>query len=40
MKNLAIMLLAGLSAACVTGYSPTYAFNQMQVVNLTGSLIS
>lgn len=40
MKQLLMILLAGLSTACATGYSPAYYFNQMQVVNLTGSAIS
>lgn len=39
MKKLIILLSGIATAACVTGYNPTYRFNQIQVVNLSGSTI-
>lgn len=39
MKKLIILLSSIATAACVTGYIPTYRFNQIQVVNLSGSTI-
>ena len=39
MKKL-IILLSGIAiTACVTGYNPNYRFNEIQVVNLSGSTI-
>ena len=40
MKKLSILLFSVLTAACVTGYNPTYYFNEIQVVNLSGATIS
>jgi hypothetical protein len=40
MKTPAILLAGLMSAACVSGgYNPTYRFNQLQVVNLTGASV-
>ena len=39
MKKLVILLSSLVAAACATGYNPTYRFNQIQVVNLSGSTI-
>ena len=39
MKKLLILLLSFTAVACATGYHPTYQFNQIQVVNLTGATI-
>lgn len=39
MKKLSILFLSILTAACVTGYNPTYWFNEVQVVNLSGATI-
>ncbi len=39
MKKLSILLLSLLTVACVTGYNPTYYYNEIQVVNLTGGSI-
>lgn len=39
MKKLIILLSSFAIAACVTGYNPTYRFNEIQVVNLSGSTI-
>lgn len=39
MKKLVILLSGIVTVACVTGYNPTYRFNQIQVVNLAGSTI-
>ncbi len=39
MRKLAILLSSLATAACATGYNPTYRFNQIQVVNLSGSNI-
>lgn len=39
MKILSILLLGSLSVACVTGYNPTYYFNEVQAVNLSGATI-
>ena len=39
MKMLIILLCSFATVACVTGYNPTYRFNQIQVVNLAGSTI-
>ncbi len=40
MKKLSILLFSVLTVACVTGYNPTYYFNEIQVVNLSGAAIS
>ena len=41
MKKSIILLAALISAGCVTGeYNPSYRFNQLQVVNLTGATIN
>jgi hypothetical protein len=40
MKKLSILLLSVLTVACVTGHNPTYYFNEIQVVNLSGATIS
>ena len=40
MKNLSILLLALTGAACATSYNPTYFYNEIQVVNLTGGTIT
>ena len=39
MKKLSILLLSVLTVACVTAYNPTYYYNEIQVVNLTGGTI-
>ena len=39
MKKLIMLLFSFANLACVTGYYPTYRFNQIQVVNLSGSTI-
>ena len=39
MKKLIILLCSIATTACVTSYNPTYRFNQIQVVNLSGSTI-
>ncbi len=39
MKKLSILLLSLSTVACVTGYNPTYYYNYIQVVNLTGGSI-
>ena len=39
MKKLIILLCSLATTACVTSYNPTYRFNQIQVVNLSGSTI-
>ena len=39
MKKLSFLLVGFVIVACVTGYNPTYRFNQVQVVNLTGATI-
>jgi hypothetical protein len=40
MKKLSVLFLSILTVACVTGYNPTYWFNEVQVVNLSGSTIT
>jgi hypothetical protein len=40
MKKLSILLFSVLTVACVTGYNPTYYFNEIQVVNLSGATIT
>ena len=40
MKIISILLFSVLSVACVTGHNPTYYFNEIQVVNLSGATIS
>ncbi len=40
MKKLSILFLSILTAACVVGYNPSYWFNEVQVVNLSGSTIT
>jgi len=39
MKKLIILLSSIATVACATGYNPTYRFNEIQVVNLSGSTI-
>ena len=39
MKKLTVLILSCLSVACIRGYNPTYSFNQIQVVNLSGTAI-
>lgn len=39
MKRLVILFPIMFAAGCVTGYNPTYFFNEVQVVNLTGGTI-
>jgi len=40
MKKLTVLLLAVLTAGCVTGgYNPTYRINELQVYNQTGGTI-
>jgi len=39
MKKLIIVLSTIAIAACVTGYDPSYRFNEIQVLNLSGSTI-
>lgn len=39
MKQLIILLASFATVACATGYTPTYRFNEIQVVNLSGSNI-
>lgn len=39
MKKLIILLSSIVTVACITGYNPTYRFNQIQVVNLSDSTI-
>ena len=40
MIKLSILLFSILTAACAGGYNPTYYFNEIQVVNLSGATIS
>ena len=39
MKKLTILLAAVLTAACATGYNPSYRYNEVQIVNLSGDTI-
>ena len=39
MKKIVILLSSLTIAACATSYNPTYRYNQIQVVNLSGSTI-
>ena len=39
MKSMTMGLLAATLTACATGYQPTYYFNEVQVVNLSGAPI-
>lgn len=39
MKKLIVLLASGLIGACAHGYNPSYYFNEVQVVNLTGATI-
>jgi len=39
MKKIIVLLAGGFLSACVTGYNPSYYFNELQVVNLTGATI-
>lgn len=39
MIKLTVLVLSCLSVACVKGYNPTYSFNEIQVVNLSGKTI-
>ncbi len=39
MKKLTVLILSCLSVACTKGYNPTYYFNEVQVVNLSGATI-
>ena len=40
MKKHLIVLLSLAAVACVTGYNPTFYFNEVQVVNLTTGTIA
>jgi hypothetical protein len=40
MKKIIVLLMSFITTACVTGYNPTYWFNEVQVVNLSGSAIT
>jgi len=40
MKKLVTMLACGLMTACAISYNPSYSFNEVQVVNLTGATIT
>lgn len=40
MKTLAIVAFSVAVSACVSGYNPTYYYNEIQVVNLSGDAIS
>lgn len=40
MKILSILLLALTGVACATSHKPTYFYNEIQVVNLTGGTIT
>lgn len=40
MKILIVLFMSLISTACVTGYNPTYWFNEVQVVNLSGGTIT
>ena len=40
MKKLSILLLGLAAVACATTYNPTYYYNEIQVVNLTGGAIT
>ena len=40
MKKLSIILLSCWVVACVTNYNPSYYYNEVQVVNLSGATIS
>ena len=40
MKKISVLLMSFITTACVTGYNPTYWFNEVQVVNLSGSTIT
>ena len=40
MNKLYLLPLTLLLTACVSGYNPTYYFNEVQVVNLTGGTIN
>jgi hypothetical protein len=39
MKKLMFVLLCSLAASCAMDYSPSYRFNEVQAVNLTGDSI-
>ena len=39
MKKLVVLFASLVTAACATGYHPVYRFNEIQVVNLSGSTI-
>ena len=39
MKILILLFTGGFLSACVTGYNPSYYFNELQGVNLTGATI-
>ena len=40
MKKISVLLMSFIIAACVTAYNPNYWFNEVQVVNLSGSTIT
>ena len=40
MNKMLVLLGAALLTACVTGYNPRYYFNEIQVVNQTGTRIT
>ena len=39
MNKLTVLILSCLSVACTKGYDPDYYFNELQVVNLSGTTI-
>ena len=39
MVRVILLLSTALAAGCAVGYSPSYRFNEVQVVNLTGATI-
>ncbi len=40
MKKISVLLMSFITTACVTGYNPSYWFNEVQVVNLSGATIT
>lgn len=40
MKTLQVVLTSLLFSGCVTGYNPSYFYNEIQVVNLSGETIA
>lgn len=39
MKKIIVLFACGLMSACTVGYNPSYYFNEVQVVNLSGATI-